>query len=265
MGIVLGANGYGKAQIRLVRVRHGDHGDDISDLNVSVMLEGDFGRAFTEGDNSAVLTTDAQKNTVYAFAGQHPASPVEEFGLLLARHFRRGAVDRARVTIEQYPWDRVAEHSFSRAGSHVRTATVSCDGDGENVSAGLAGMTLLNTTGSEFRGFLVDEYTTLAETSDRILATDVTATWRYSGAAQAWDEAFDAVRGLLVSAFARTYSYSLQHTLYAMGQAVLDRMPSIAAISLSLPNKHHVETGEPGVYYASDRPYGLIEGTVTRD
>jgi urate oxidase len=258
MGIELGDNAYGKAEVRLLRVS-----DGISDLNVSVMLEGDFARAYTEGDNSAVLTTDAQKNTVYAFAGRHGTEPIEEFGLLLARHFLSSA-SRARVTIERYPWERTGDHSFSRSGSHVRNATVTCDREGESVSAGLSGMTLLNTTRSEFRGFLVDEFTTLAETSDRILATDVVATWRYSDQPASWDEVFETVRGLLVSAFARTYSYSLQHTLFAMGRAVLDELPLVEQITLSLPNKHHFQTGEPDVYYPADRPYGLIQGTVTR-
>ena len=47
----------------------------------------------------------------------------------------------------------------------------------------------------------------------------------------------------------------------------------IAEIRLSMPNKHHFLVdlapfglpNEREVYYAADRPYGLIEGTVLRD
>ena len=93
------------------------------------------------------------------------------------------------------------------------------------------------------------------------------------GAGPGWADSYCATRDLLLAAFADTHSYSLQQTLFAMGQRVLDGRPEIAEIRLSLPNKHHFEVdmapfglenaGE--VFYAADRPYGLIEGTVTRD
>jgi urate oxidase len=147
----------------------------------------------------------------------------------------------------------------------VRTTTVTSDSHGVTVESGLRGLTLLNTAGSEFRGFLRDEFTTLAETSDRIMATDVDVRWRYGGPVESWDEAFSLARDQLMGTFADTYSYSLQQTLFAMGRAVLEKVPEIAEIHLALPNKHHFEQGSHDVYYASDRPYGLIEGTVVRD
>jgi urate oxidase len=283
MAIVLGDGQYGKAEVRLLRVNRGasrestsgenTSDDEIRDLNVTVTLRGDFGACYTEGDNSVVLTTDAQKNTVFAFADHYGVSEIEEFALRLARHFVTATESTrvARVRIEQYPWDRVAGHSFARSGSYVRTTTVTCSDASEWVVSGLTGLTLLNTTGSEFRAFLRDEYTTLAETSDRILATDVVARWRYQGApgswagGESWDLAFEGIREQLVTAFAETYSYSLQHTLFAMGRAALEKHPEVAEIRLTLPNKHHFEQGSHDVYFAADRPYGLIEGTVTHD
>ncbi len=288
MAIVLGANQYGKAEIRLLHVSRDGGTHAIRDLNVTVTLSGDLAATHLTGDNTEVLTTDAQKNTVFAFAKEHGVDQIEDFALLLARHFvdSQAAISFARITVEQYPWERLGGHSFCRSGREVRTAMVSYDGRGSWVVSGLRDLTLLNSAGSEFWGFARDRYTTLAETSDRILATAVNARWRHAspvtqepgsegalGSAADWADSYCAARDLLLAAFAETHSYSLQQTLFAMGRRVLEGRPEIAEVRLSLPNKHHFEVdmspfglenaGE--VFYAADRPYGLIEGTVARD
>jgi urate oxidase len=275
MSIVLGPNQYGKAEVRLLHVSRDGGTHDIRDLNVSVALSGELAATHLTGDNSAVLTTDAQKNTVFALAKERGVGEIEDFALLLAGHFvsSQAAISLARVTVEQYPWERLGGHSFARSGREVRTAAVSHDGSDSWVVSGLRDLTVLNSAGSEFRGFARDRYTTLAETTDRILATAVHARWRHGRPAGAWAESYRATRDLLLEAFAGTYSYSLQQTLFAMGKRVLEGRPEIAEIRLSLPNKHHFEVDmspfglENGgeVFYASDRPYGLIEGTVLRD
>jgi urate oxidase len=288
MAIVLGANQYGKAEIRLLHVSRDGGTHAIRDLNVTVTLSGDLAATHLTGDNTEVLTTDAQKNTVFAFAKEYGVDQIEDFALLLARHFvdSQAAISFARITVEQYPWERLGGHSFCRSGREVRTAMVSYDGRGSWVVSGLRDLTLLNSAGSEFWGFARDRYTTLAETSDRILATAVNVRWRHAspvtqqpgsegapGSAPDWADSYHAARDLLLAAFAETHSYSLQQTLFAMGRRVLEGRPEIAEVRLSLPNKHHFEVdmsrfglenaGE--VFYAADRPYGLIEGTVARD
>jgi urate oxidase len=272
---MLGPNQYGKAETRLVLVRRGGPEHSLVDLNVSVALAGDLADTHLTGDNAKVLPTDTQKNTVYAFARQHGIASIEEFGLLLARHFvsTQSSVDKARVSIDSYGWDRLGPHSFARTGAGVRTAVASADADGEWVVSGVRDLVLLNTTDSEFHGFIRDRYTTLAETSDRILATAVDASWRHSSSASSWDASFEAARSALIGAFVDTYSLSLQQTLHAMGSAVLSAEPSIVEVRLSLPNRHHFLVDlapfgldNPGeVFVAADRPYGLIEGTVLRD
>jgi urate oxidase len=141
------------------------------------------------------------------------------------------------------------------------------------VLAGLSDLVVLKTTGSEFWGFPRDRYTTLAETRERILATAVTARWRYTGVELDFAACFDAVRGTLLETFAATHSLALQQTLYAMGRAVLEGIGEVAEIRMSMPNKHHFlqdlsafGLDNPDVvYHADDRPYGLIEGAVVRD
>jgi urate oxidase len=276
---VLSGARYGKAEVRLLHVDRATPRHEITDLNVTVTLAGDMAATYLTGDNSGVLTTDAQKNTVYALA-RDGVRPVEAFALRLARHFTEiGSVDRAQVRIEQYGWQRIDAggqphpHSFERqAGTRIASACAHSDGRAE-VTAGLDDVVLLKSTGSEFHGFLVDRYTTLAPTDDRILATAVAAQWRIDTTEADWAASFRGARAALTEAFAVTHSLSLQQTLYAMGQAVLAARPEVCEVRLSLPNKHHflVDLGpygldNPGeVFYAADRPYGLIEGTVRRD
>jgi urate oxidase len=271
---MLGHNNYGKAEVRLLRVdRHSDQ-HDIIDLNVSVALAGDLAATHLAGDNTPVLPTDTQKNTVYAFA-RDGVGPPEAFGLRLARHFvdSQPSIEKARISIEHYSWMRNDAHSFERAGGAVRTTAVTYDGRTAWVVAGLTGLVLLNTTNSEFSGFVVDQYTTLQPTTDRILATAVDAHWRYATDDGPWVQLREDARHALVGAFVTTYSYSLQQTLYAMGEAVLEAVPEVVEVRLSLPNKHHFLVDlrpygldNPGeVFHPDDRPYGLIEGTVLRE
>jgi urate oxidase len=274
--IKLGANQYGKAEVRLLRVNRSADTHELRDLCVSVALSGALEATHLTGDNSAVLTTDAQKNTVFAFAAEHGVDQIEDFALLLARHFvtTQEAIETARVQVDQYAWERIAAtgHSFARSGREIRSATVTYDGSTAQVDSGLRDLVLLNSAGSEFWGFAKDQYTTLAETTDRILATAVNARWRHTGTPD-WGNSYNAARDLLLAAFAETRSYSLQQTLYAMGERVLEGLPELAEIHLSLPNKHHFEVdmspfglaSKGEVFYAADRPYGLIEGTVRRE
>ncbi|MGW4114944.1 factor-independent urate hydroxylase [Actinosynnema sp. NPDC004786] len=277
MAIVLGPNQYGKAEVRLVTVTRDGPVHTIRDLTVGTSLRGDLADTHLTGDNSKVLATDTQKNTVYAFAKQAPVGEVEDFALRLGRHFvaTQEAITGARVLIDEHAWERIEGngHSFVRGSDEKRTTAVTVDGDRAWVVSGVRDLVVLKSAGSEFHGFPRDEYTTLAETDDRILATSVTARWRYQGDGVGWAESFTAIRGLLLTAFADTHSLSLQQTLYAMGEAVLRERPEVAEVRLSMPNKHHFAVdlspfgleNDNEVFFAADRPYGLIEGSVLRD
>ncbi len=281
MTIVLGDNQYGKAETHLVRVTRVGATHDIKDINVSIALAGDFDASHMAGDNSNVVPTDTQKNTVFAYAKDAPVGEIEDFALRLARHFVDDfvAVRRARVTIEEYAWARIKAagephpHAFMRTSAEKRLVTVTCTGDEGWVVSGLSDLVLLKSTGSEFWGYPRDRYTTLEETRDRVLATAVVARWRYAVDKVDWGAAFAQTRSALIEAFALKHSLALQQTLYAMGEAALKARPEIAEIRLALPNKHHFVVdlspfgleNDSEVFYAADRPYGLIEGTVMRD
>jgi urate oxidase len=275
VAIVLGPNRYGKAETRLVRVTRDGDTHRIADFNVSIALSGDLAATHRTGDNSGVLPTDTMKNTVYAFAKEHGVAGPEAFGLLLGRHFvaTQPQVEHATVSIESFGWERLGPHSFQRQGDYTRIAVVDVDETNAQVVSGLSNLVVLNSTDSEFHGFPRDRYTTLPETTDRILATTVNARWRHSDDEADWEDSFRAAKDALLNAFIGTYSYSLQQTLMAMGKSVLEQRTEIAEIRLALPNKHHYlvdlkpfdQTNENEVFIAGDRPYGLIEGTITRD
>jgi urate oxidase len=281
LGVVLGPNRYGKAENRVVRIYRDTARHEIRDLNVSTSLRGDFDDAHVTGDQSHVLPTDTQKNTAFAYAKEHGVTSPEDYAIALATRLLQAtpAATGARVEVEEYPWDRIPvdgeghDHAFVRGNGGVRTAAVDATGDATVVESGLKDLVVLKSTGSEFKGFLRDEYTTLPDAEDRVLATSLTATWRYVTGDHDWNAAYDSIRRRLLEAFATTYSRALQETLYAMGTTVLEAHPELAEISFSAPNKHHhlVDLSPFGiqndgeVFLAADRPYGLIEATVTRE
>ena len=279
MAVTLGQNQYGKAETHVVRVFRDSEPHEIVDYNVSVALRGDFADVHLTGDNRKCLTTDATKNTVNSFAkeaGDAVRQP-ESFAVALARHFAEfPQVERARVQIEAYPWDRLAghPHAFSRRGAYVRTATATASADGTLwVVSGVKELVVLKTTDSEFHTFFEERYTTLQPTTDRIMASSVTAQWLHTDTDTDWGASYDRVLATLGSTFAGHHSLALQQTLYAMGEDILAEQPGIAEIRFSLPNKHHfvVDLSPFGVkndnevFHADDRPYGYIEGTVRRD
>ena len=187
----LGINQYGKAETHLVRVYRDGEVHEIRDLTVSVALSGDMEAVHVHGDNTAVLATDTQKNTVYAFAKEHGIDTPEAFAALLARHFvGAGAITRARVEVSEAPWTRLNDHAFTQSDRATRTASVIAEGDSTWFASGIDGLVVLKTTHSEFHGFPRDRYTTLKETTDRVLATEVSARWRHPG-----DADWSAARG----------------------------------------------------------------------
>ena len=282
--IVLGQNQYGKAEVRVVKITRDTERHEIEDLNVTSQLRGDFAAAHLEGDNSHVVATDTQKNTIYAFARDGIGSP-EAFLLRLGEHFTSSFdwVAGGRWEAESYRWDRIQahgaphDHSFVRNGQEVRTAVLVRDGAERHLLSGLKDLTVLKSTQSGFAGYPRDRYTTLPETTDRILATEVSARWRYRTgtdfASLDFNKGYEDIKALLLEGFTEKYSHALQQTLFDMGAKVLEAHREIDEIRFSMPNKHHflVDLSAFGldnpneVFFAADRPYGLIEAAVQRD
>ena len=280
--IVLGQNSYGKSGVRLVKVKRGARRHDLWDLDVAVALEGAFEAAYVEGDNAGLLATDTMRNTVYALARDRLTGSIDEFGLALVDHFLEAGptVERAEVSITQFPWNRIEvggrghEHSFVR-GSGERTAKVTGAEDGDrSVKAGFDNLLVMKTTQSGWEGFLKERFTTLPDTDDRILATVATAEWSYGKDVDLdFDGLWGGVRDRILITFTDHYSPSVQNTLYRIGKAVLEAFREVEKIRLSFPNKHHIPydlsrfgmENPNEIFWATDEPYGLIEGSVERE
>jgi urate oxidase len=277
---MLAETAYGKSSVRLVKVsRHGDR-HDLKDLTVSIRFEGEYDQSYTDGDNREVLPTDTMKNTVYALAATNSVGEPEAFGRVLAEHFleRNPRLRRVRIDLTEQAWGRIAvgarEHgqAFVRQSAETRSATVQGQGDRITIGAGVKDLVILKSSRSGFTGFLRDAYTTLPDVADRILATALTATWHYRTSDLDFNLTWRAVRSTLLEAFGEHDSRSVQHTLHAMGRAVVDNVDAVTAIRLVMPNKHHLPVdltplGLPNrneIFVPTDEPYGLIEATVMR-
>ena len=281
MSVKIVHNNYGKARVRLMKVARRGEWHEIQETTVRITFEGEFTEVHAVGDNSPVLPTDTMKNTVYALASQtREIEEIETFARRLANHFLTNNTPVTRVIIEitEHGWTRMAldeqthPHSFTKGSNEKRIAKVSVTREGATVESGVEDLIVLKTTKSGFVGFIKDRFTTLPETTDRILATSIKANWQYANDDAASDEIWRGARQTIIETFASHDSLSVQHTLYAMGEAVLETFPDIAEISFSLPNIHYLpvdlarlglENGNQ-IFLPTDEPHGLIEARLSR-
>ena len=281
MAVKIVHDNYGKSRVRLMKVARSGEQHELQNLTINIALEGDFADIHVWGDNSACLPTDTMKNTVYALAGQtREIETPEVFGQRLAAHFLATNPQVSRVTIDilEHVWKRMkfddAEHphSFVKGSDEKRTAKIVASREGVTVEAGVEDLIVLKTTQSGFVGFIKDEYTTLPEVSDRIFSTAIRASWAYGKASDASDDLFYAIRQTILRIFADHDSRSVQHTLYAIGEAILARFAEVSEITFSLPNIHclPVDLAKFGmendnrIFVPTDEPHGLIEARLTR-
>ena len=279
MQVHLSANAYGKNAINLSKIiRHKDR-HEFRHISVNVILEGDFETAHTVGDNSMVLPTDTQKNTVYALSKDHFNSSIESFGVFLADHFMSNNAQLSKTTIEltEHNWARIIHegkphpYAFMNGGSDKHYARIVMTRSGTTVFSGIKDLLILKTTDSAFTGYVKDKYTTLKETDDRIFCTSCEALWEYSSTDLDFEQLYHDIRKSLLDTFATHHSLSVQHTLYAMGEDMLKKFDGVREISLKMPNKHHIPVNlepfgmgnESEVFFATEEPYGYITGVVS--
>jgi urate oxidase len=270
------SNAYGKTRVRLTYLDRSRDPHEVRELSVAILLEGDFTAAYEDGNNTNVLPTDTMKNTVYVLARQLLWNSIEVFAQAIAQHFleRLAHVSKVRVNIEETPWQQLAGHgtAFTQSGNERRTVQLQVTRANTISSSGIKGLYILKTADSGFAGYLKDEFTTLPETHDRLFATALDAEWQYKQDDVPFNEAYRKIRATLLDCFASHKSLSVQHTLYAMGVAVLEQVDSIAEIHLVMPNKHCllVDLARFGldnpnmVFVPTDEPSGYIEARISR-
>jgi len=281
MKIKLGNNAYGKNAVNISKIiRHKDY-QEFRQLSVSIALQGDFETAHTEGDNTKILPTDTQKNTVYVLAKEHLTGSIEDFGIVMSNHFMNNnkQLSSARIDITEHLYHRLVFdakehlHTFISSGNEKRTTLIEHDRNKLTVTSGIKDLLILKTTDSAFKDYIKDPYTTLKETDDRIMATQFQAEWIYTSHQLNFSELYTNIRNSLLKTFADHNSLSVQHTLYAMGEQVLKSFDAVEEISLVMPNKHHILfnleqfglENNNEIFIATDEPFGYITGTVTRE
>ena len=275
---------YGKANVRVLRVQRDAGRHEVREARIRVTIDGDFARAYTAADNSSVVPTDTIKNLVNVLALEHLAAANEPFAMTIAHCFldRYEQVSEVKVEIDETVWNRMSiagrphEHNFVRSESGTPFACVTATRSAREIVAGIRDLAIMKTTASGFVDYVQDEYTTLPPTSDRVLATRLCATWRFTGAGDSETDHFagaaDAIRGALLRVFAASYSHSVQDSLYRMGEAALAAAPEIEEITLAMPNVHYLEIDLSGfgrdargrLFLPTDEPNGQIEATLRR-
>ncbi len=275
------SNSYGKGRVRVMRVaRDGEH-NEVRELSVQAMLEGGFAAAYTAGDNRAVVATDTIKNIAYIVARENLTACAEDYAAKLAGRFldRYPQVERATVRTWETKWNRAAlaggphPHTFTLDSNGRPTVELSAGRDGSvSIASGLSGYTFMKSTASGWVDFVRDEYTTLPDTTERLAATAMDATWTWRAVPNDYPAANARILGTMLEVFGTTYSHGVQDSLYRMGEAALAAVPEVGTISMACPNKHYLPTaldrfGLPNdntVFVATDEPHGQIECTVGR-
>lgn len=274
------AHQYGKAKVRILKVSRDDTLHRIKEIEVSALLQGDFVASYTSGDNSKVVATDTIKNTINALAKQHLGEEIERFAIALAEHFlkRNPQVQHATIDISERGWRRMEingkphPHSFVSGGESKIFTRMSCTRDSRDMQSGVRDLIILKSTGSGFEGYVRDEFTTLLETTDRILATSFSAVWNFAKLPSNCREANESILAVMLKVFAENYSPSAQTTLFQMGEAALAACAEISHLDLAMPNKHYllIDLARFGlenkneVFVPTDEPHGQIEARVER-
>ena len=285
MPAILHTNRYGKSRVRLMRLTKHEAHHDLDEWTVQLLLTGDFTTAHTLGDNSQILPTDTMKNTVYFVAHQSKATSMEAYAQELVDYIltRNPQVSSAEVVIESTLWKRLTidgqpfPTAFMRGSDERQTTTVSRHQNQPfTITSGLDRLTILKTANSAFTGYIKDALTTLPETTDRLFGTALKAEWPYTPEAISAGIDFPKVRRhireVMLSAFAKHDSLSVQQTLYAMGEAALDHTTLIDEIYLLMPNKHNLlvdlsrfnQDNPNHIFVPTDEPHGTIEATLHR-
>ncbi len=275
------SNTYGKGRVRVMRIRKDGPLHEVRELNVKAMLTGGFAAAFTQHDNSAVISTDTVKNVINIVARENLGLDTEAFGKVLAARFldRYPQVESVRIELHEVKWERMLiggkrhPHSFVLDNNGRPFVTIAASRSSIEVVSGMTGFTFMKSTESGWDRYYKDEYTTIAETRDRMCATSMDAQWRWSREPEDFASANAKILSTMLEVFATTYSESVQDSLYRMGTAALAAVPEIEEISLACPNKHYLLinlepfglTNDNAVFLPTDEPHGQIECTIGRN
>ncbi|KAH8271087.1 hypothetical protein KR018_007369 [Drosophila ironensis] len=306
-------HGYGKDAVKVMHVSRKGPVHTIQEYEVGTHLKLYSKKDYYQGNNSDIVATDSQKNTVYVLAKKYGIQSPEKFALLLAQHFisKYSHVEEAHVHVEAYPWQRVCQEEtrtnpgqkcneggcnftsidnrslhnhafiFTPTEQHYCDVVVRRTDPKQTVITGIKGLRVLKTTQSSFVNFVDDEFRSLPDQYDRIFSTVVDCSWEYSDTNNLdFLKAWQTVKNIIIRNFAGdpqvgVSSPSVQHTLFLSERQVLDVLPQVSVISMTMPNKHYFNFDTkpfqklvPGenneVFIPVDKPHGTIYAQLAR-
>jgi len=247
---------------------------------VSIDVFGDnFLPAYTEGDNREVVATDTMKNFVYAMALEYPGGTHEGLAAFLGRRFLETypQMQRLRLRLEETPFVKHSARLLSPLNHDYGSVELEIGRDRlRALRCGRRNLRLVKLTGSAFKDFARDAYTTLPEVSDRPLYIYLDVYWRYRDAQDATSDGpahipSEAVRDAVIATFDDFVSMSIQHLVHEMGIRLLDRFGGIGEVSFEAQNRlwdtSKVSEADPTTRVFSDpKPaHGFIGLTLRRD
>ena len=205
-------------------------------------------------------------------------SPTSEFGLALATQFLHyPPISEVAIDIEEAVWDRAEVAGQSLPANFVnsavkRTMRLVASSSGVEIRSGISDLQLIKTSGSSFTGFLADTFTTLAPATSRLLQTNISMHWGYTRAGADYDSVWRQVRDVTMSTFAEHRSYSVQHSLFTIAEAILSCIDVVADVEIALPNQHCqvVDMSPFGlenrdeIFVPMAQPFGLITARISR-
>ncbi|KAG7194521.1 uncharacterized protein KQ657_004736 [Scheffersomyces spartinae] len=289
---------YGKANVKFLKVKKDPSNPKVQDVleaNVQCLLKGNFDVSYTEADNSVIVPTDTVKNTILVEAKNTDVWPIERFAGHLAKHFtsKYSHVDGVEISIVQQRWNKypvngkLHDHSFVHEGPETKQTFLTYNKKTQELSlkSCIKDLTVLKSTGSMFYGFNVCDYTILKPTTDRILSTDVFASWEFDpkklatlediatyADAGLFEDTLKTARDATLELFALENSASVQATMYNMAGKILALVPEVKTVTYELPNKHYILFNlewkgikdNTELFYPASDPNGLIKCTVGR-
>jgi len=199
------------------------------------------------------------------------------------------------MDIDEFEWERIRvdgkehNHAFQKSLSGVRFTSVRVPRNGTvTITSGFKDLQVMKTTQSGFEGFIRDQFTTLAETRDRVVCTKIQCSWVFTNPEANWKSLkgpkgfthiYKEIKQICLNVFAGnpvtgSYSASVQQTIYQIGEAIIEKFADVEKVSFVLPNIHYyyvdfnqfkVDLQNKGeVFHTFDGAAGHIEGTVER-
>ncbi|KAH8358755.1 hypothetical protein KR093_002239, partial [Drosophila rubida] len=292
--------GYGKDGIKLFHVNRDGPYHSIHEFDIKVHIKLSGNKEYTEGENSAIVDSDALRNLMCVLGKKHGIEGPEKFALMIIKETleKYAHVVEISMNIETYPWQRIRQdkakpdgstenyehnHAFVFAPTALRYCEVIMKrGDSKpTVISGFKGLRILKTTKSSFKHFIKDEYSTTPDINDRILSTIAEGAWEYASIENVdFKKDWETVRDTVAKTFGGdpvhgTTSTATQRTAYLSVKQVLDDLPHVAIMTLTLPNRHYnnfdtrpFQSLVPGenneVYIPLDKPYGIVYAELSR-